>query len=272
MTSLRAAACLLVLVAVAGLRRRANPRARAPRTRRRRRACGCRASGRCAARRCARTSSPASARPGGVVDRIGLRRLAPCAGGGGSGGALPPGHAHERRDLRATAPTRTCGSTWRRPASAPGASTTGRTRCRPEASQDELQTLAGWTRERFLDDAEWATTFVRSTDPGPLYLVGFSFGASMAYGIASRGDQPVMGLVILDGVPGGGRRHRRGERRLAPSTSAASRLPYADRERLLRAVIKSPEQPVAGRAATRRPARRSPTSCTPRRRSGGRAA
>jgi pimeloyl-ACP methyl ester carboxylesterase len=110
------------------------------------------------------------------------------------------------------------------------------------ASQEELQALAGWTRERFLDDVEWATTFVRSTDPGPLYLVGFSFGASMAYGIAARSDQPVIGLVILDGVPGGS-----GGAGEASGSSAidvgGSRLPYADRERLLQAVIKSPSSP-----------------------------
>jgi hypothetical protein len=73
----------------------------------------------------------------------------------------------------------------------------------------------------------------------------------MAYGIAARNDQPVMGLVILDGVPGAG-----GGTAEASGSSAidvaGSRLPYDDRERLLQAVIKSPgsPSPVGGYATS----------------------
>ncbi len=185
--------------------------------------------------------------PGGVVDRIGLRRVAPCGGGSGPVVLYLPGmhmngevaNNSANQDLRlylAQAGIRTWSLDYRTHA------------VRAEATQEELQTLAGWNRERFLDDAEWATTFVRSTDPGPLYLIGFSFGASMAYGIAARSDQPLMGLVILDGVPAGG---ATGE---ASSSSAidvgGGRLSYADRERLLQAVMKNPSgpSPVGGGA------------------------
>jgi pimeloyl-ACP methyl ester carboxylesterase len=187
--------------------------------------------------------------PGGVVDRIGLRRLAPCGGGTGPVVLYLPGmhmngeisNTSANQDLRlylAQAGIRTWSLDYRTHA------------VQPNAKEEDLQTLAGWTRERFLEDAEWATTFVRSTDPGPLYLVGFSYGAGLAYGIAARGDQPVMGLVILDGVPGGG-----GGSAEDGGSSAidvgGSRLPYDERERLLQAVIRSPggPSPVGGGTA-----------------------
>jgi pimeloyl-ACP methyl ester carboxylesterase len=187
--------------------------------------------------------------PNGVVDRIGLRRLAPCAGGGGPVVLYFPGmHMngeisgnsanYDFRLYLAQAGIRTWSLDYRTHA------------VRSDASQEELTTLAGWTRERFLEDAEWATTFVRSADPGPLYLAGFSFGASMAYGIASLGDQPVVGLVILDGVPGGG-----SSTADAGGSSAidvgGGRLSFEDRERLLQAVIRSPNgpSPVGGGTA-----------------------
>jgi pimeloyl-ACP methyl ester carboxylesterase len=186
--------------------------------------------------------------PGGVVDRIGLRRVAPCVGAGGPVVLFLPGmhmngeiaNNSANQDLRlylAQAGIRTWSLDYRTHA------------VRPQASQEELQTLAGWSRERFLDDAEWATTFVRSTDPGPLYLVGFSFGASMAYGIVSRSDQPIIGLVILDGVPEGSGGAGDGSGGSAIDV-AGGRLSYADRERLLAAVIRSPNgpSPVGGYA------------------------
>ncbi len=188
--------------------------------------------------------------PGGVVDRIGLRRVARCAGATGPVVLYFPGmHMNgeisgnsANFDLRlylAQAGIRTWSLDYRTHA------------VRPEASQEELQALAAWSRERFLDDAAWATTFVRSADPGPLYLAGFSFGASMAYGIAARGDQPVTGLVILDGLPGGGA----GAGDAAGGAAidvGGSRLPYEERERLLEAVIRSPNgpSPVGGGTAS----------------------
>lgn len=187
--------------------------------------------------------------PNGVVDRIGLRRIAPCVGASGPVVLYFPGmHMNgeisgnsANYDLRlylAQAGIRTWSLDYRTHA------------VRSDASEDELKTLAGWSRERFLDDAEWATTFVRSADPGQLYLAGFSFGAGMAYGIASRGDQPLMGLVILDGFPGGG--STTGDTGGSSAIDVGgSRLPYADRERLLDAVIRSPNgpSPVGGGTA-----------------------
>jgi pimeloyl-ACP methyl ester carboxylesterase len=186
--------------------------------------------------------------PGGVVDRIGLRRLAPCGGATGPVVLYLPG-MHMNGEISSTSANQDLRlylaqagiRTW---------SLDYRTHAVPaNASQDDLQTLSGWTRDRFVEDVEWATTFVRSTDPGPLYLVGFSFGAGMAYDIAARNDQPVMGLVILDGIPGAG-----GGTAEASGSSAidvaGSRLPYEQRERLLQAVIKNPggPSPVGGYA------------------------
>jgi len=178
--------------------------------------------------------------PGGVVDRIGLRRLAPCGGASGPvvlylpgmhmNGEIPGTNAsYDLRLYLAQAGIRVWSLDYRTHA------------VKPEATPEELQTLAGWTRDTLLDDAEWAATFVRSSDPGPLYLAGFSYGASIAYGIASRGDQPLYGLVILDGVPGSSGSAAEGGG--SAIDVAGSRLSYADRERLLRAVIQNPNGP-----------------------------
>jgi pimeloyl-ACP methyl ester carboxylesterase len=178
--------------------------------------------------------------PNGVSDRIGLRRLAPCNGGGGPVVLYFPGmHMNgeisgtsANYDLRlylAQAGIRIWSLDYRTHA------------VRADAGPEELQALSGWTRDTFLEDAEWAATFVRGADPGPLFLAGFSYGAGIAYGLAARGNQPIEGLIILDGVPGGSS--------IAPESGgsaidvAGSRLSYADRERLLRAVVQSPNSP-----------------------------
>lgn len=177
--------------------------------------------------------------PGGLVDRIGLRRLALCNGAGGPVVLFLPGmhmngevaSTDARYDLRlylAQAGIRA----W---------SLDYRTHNVPaNASQDQLAALSTWSRSVFLQDADWAAAFVRGADPAPLYLAGFSYGAGLAYGLASSGDQPIAGLIIIDGVPSGGDRAEAGG---AAVDVAGSRLPYADRERLLRAVIASPNNP-----------------------------
>ena len=178
--------------------------------------------------------------PNGESDRIGLRRLAPCNGGGGPVVLYFPGMfmngeisgTSANYDLRlylAQAGFRI----W---------SLDYRTHAVPaNASPQQLQTLSAWTRDTFLQDAEWAATFVRGVDPGPLFLAGFSYGAGIAYGLVSRGNQPVEGLIILDGVPGGSSFPPEGGG--AAIDVAGSQMSFADREALLRAVIKSPNNP-----------------------------
>ena len=77
--------------------------------------------------------------------------------------------------------------------------------------------------------------------PGSALPDGFSYGADIAYGIASRSDQPVAGLIILDGIPGGS--GAGAESGGSAIDVGSSRLPYAERERLLRTVVKSPNNP-----------------------------
>jgi pimeloyl-ACP methyl ester carboxylesterase len=178
--------------------------------------------------------------PNGESDRIGLRRLAPCNGGGGPVVLYFPGMfmngeisgTSANYDLRlylAQAGFRI----W---------SLDYRTHAVPaNASPQQLQTLSAWTRDTFLQDAEWGATFVRGVDPGPLFLAGFSYGAGVAYGLVSRGNQPVEGLIILDGVPGGSSFPPEGGG--AAIDVAGSQMSFADREALLGAVIKSPNNP-----------------------------
>jgi hypothetical protein len=175
--------------------------------------------------------------PGGRFDRVGLHRLAACEGATGPVLLYLPGmhmngdlvSTDARYDLRlylATTGVRTWGLDYRTHAVPDTASTT------------DLETLGRWTAELFADDVEWAVGFARGADPGPVYLAGFSFGAGLAYRVASRAD--VTGLVILDGAAGAGR-PAGGE---GPAIDVGgSRLPFAERQRLLDAVIADPAGP-----------------------------
>jgi pimeloyl-ACP methyl ester carboxylesterase len=174
--------------------------------------------------------------PGGPFDRIGLHRLAACEGATGPVVLYLPGMhmngelpiAEPRNDLRvylAAAGLRTWGLDYR-------------THVVPaQASAEDLDTLRRWTSDVFEKDAAWAAGFVRGADPGPFYVAGFSRGAAFAYELASRADQPLAGLVILDGFTGGGGAPDGGP----PAIDVGgSRLPFAERERLLSAVVADP--------------------------------
>jgi pimeloyl-ACP methyl ester carboxylesterase len=178
--------------------------------------------------------------PNGESDRIGLRRIAPCGAGGGPVVLYFPG-MHMNGEISGTS----ANYDFRLYLAQAGFriwSLDYRTHAvRADASPEQLQALSAWTRDTFLEDAEWAATFVRGVDPGPLFLAGFSYGAGIAYAIVARGNQPVEGLIILDGVPGGST--------IAPESGgsaidvAGSQLSYPDREKLLQAVIRSPDNP-----------------------------
>jgi len=182
--------------------------------------------------------------PFGRFDRIGLRRLALCEGATGPVVLYLPGmHMNAelpeigaRYDLRihlALEGVRTWGLDYRTH-TVPAAATT-----------DDLRELTDWTAEMFANDAEWGAGFVRTADPGPLYLAGFSYGAGVAYRLAAR-RVPLQGLVILDGTPPGDGSAPEGS---GPAIDVAgSRLPWPERARLLAAVLASPgnPSPVAG--------------------------
>lgn len=177
--------------------------------------------------------------PGGPWDRVGLRRLAPCEGATGPVVLYLPGmHMNARlpigdprHDLRmylAAAGLRAWGLDYR-------------THAVPaEASTADLAALSAWSGEVFADDAAWAAGFVRAADSGPLYLAGFSYGAGVAYRLAARRNAGLAGLIILDGAAGGARAGGSG----GPAIDVGgSRLPYAERQRLLSDVIEDPEGP-----------------------------
>jgi len=54
-------------------------------------------------------------------------------------------------------------------------------------SPEDLAKIGTWTTEVFAGDAARVASFVRIEDPGPLYVAGFSFGASLAYRLAAMG-------------------------------------------------------------------------------------
>jgi len=177
--------------------------------------------------------------PGGRFDRVGLHRLAACEGATGPVVLYLPGMhmngelpiSDPRYDLRlylAAAGLRTWGLDYRTHA------------VPPDASAADLQALARWTADVFTDDAAWAVAFARSIDPGPLYVAGFSAGASFAYRLAARRDAALAGLVILDGTTGAG---QRADTPTPAIDVGGTRLPYAERERLLAAVSANPGGP-----------------------------
>jgi pimeloyl-ACP methyl ester carboxylesterase len=177
--------------------------------------------------------------PGGRFDRIGLRRLALCDGANGPVVLYLPG-----MHMNAELPQTDARYDFRMHLALAGVRAWGldyRTHSVPaEATPADLRTLESWTASVFTDDAAWAAEFVRGIDPGPLYVAGFSYGAGVAYGLAAR-RVPLAGLIILDGTPPG--------ESPAPEGGAAAidvgggRLSWADRQRLLRTVLASPDNP-----------------------------
>jgi pimeloyl-ACP methyl ester carboxylesterase len=175
--------------------------------------------------------------PNGRFDRIGLHRLASCDGANGPVVLYLPGmHMNgelpiidPRNDLRAYLAVngvRTWGLDYR-------------THVVPEeATADDLGEVARWNAKTFSEDAAWAVGFVRGADPGPLYLAGFSYGASLAYRLAAA-PGGFAGLIILDGATGAG------ERTSTPDVIdvGGSRLPFAERQQLLTTVLTDPRAP-----------------------------
>jgi hypothetical protein len=110
----------------------------------------------------------------------------------------------------------------------------------PSATSDELAPLAGWTAAVFEGDVEMAGAIARHVERQPLWVAGFSFGASLAYDLAAR-DYPLQGLVILDGAPP----ERRADVEAGdPAIDVGGgRLGWPDRVRLLDAVLADPASP-----------------------------
>lgn len=179
------------------------------------------------------------ARGSGEFDRIGLRRLARCGRTRGAvvlylpgahmNGSLPEDDA--RQDFRYRLASRGV-RTW---------AIDYRTHAVPnDATPEQLAVLRDWNAELFTDDAAWAADVVRRVDRGPLVVAGFSYGAGLAYRVAAR-PGALAGLVILDGSPPDGAPTRE---RTGPAIDVGgSRLPFAERRRLLAAVRSDPDGP-----------------------------
>jgi pimeloyl-ACP methyl ester carboxylesterase len=175
--------------------------------------------------------------PGGRFDRVGLHRLARCDQKSGPvllylpgafmSGELPlPSPREDLRVYLAVGGVRTWGLDYRTHA------------VPPDASAGDLAEVARWNAALFLDDARWAAAFVRTGDPGPLFVAGFSFGGGLAYRLAAAEPDSLAGLVALDGAAGPS-----GGDTSGVADVASSRLPWDARRRLLDAVIASPHNP-----------------------------
>ena len=187
--------------------------------------------------------------PGRPHDRIGLRRLALCPPARGpTPGAVPvlffPGtHMNgtvaavtEAHDFRLYLARRGV-EIW---------SVDYRTHFVPPVDAD-LTFMRQWNDAVLLDDAALAVATVRAArGEERLVVAGFSRGVSIAYALAARDPRGIAGLVILDGVaPGAFPRARRASAAAAPAIDVGSRrLPYAERQALLDAVITAPGGPA----------------------------
>lgn len=177
--------------------------------------------------------------PGGRFDRLGLHRLALCQGAAGPVVLYLPG-MHMNGELSAVDPNQDV----RLYMAAAGIRTWSldyRTHAvPPDASAADLEVMRKWNADLFADDAVWAAGFVRGADQGPFHLAGFSQGAALAYRVAARGNVPIEGLLIFDGALGEDRPVDDGP----PAIDVGgSRLPFADRARLLADVIADPSRP-----------------------------
>jgi pimeloyl-ACP methyl ester carboxylesterase len=115
----------------------------------------------------------------------------------------------------------------------------------------DLEALRRWNTDVFLEDAAAALAFVRRTGRRPI-VAGFSRGAMFAYALATREVGSVAGLIAFDGaVPAG-----MSSLRSSPAPQGAvidvgsSRLPYEQRQALLKRVITNPAGPSSDASFT----------------------
>ena len=176
---------------------------------------------------------------GGRFDRIGIHRLAPCENTAGPivlylpgmhmNGELPVVDPHgDVRVYLAAAGLRSWSLDYRTHA------------VPPDAPPADLELMRGWDADVFVEDIAWAAGFVRGADQGPLFIAGFSQGAGFGYRLAARTDVALEGLLVLDGAVAADREVEKGP----PAIDVGgSRLPYAERARLLADVIADPGRP-----------------------------
>jgi pimeloyl-ACP methyl ester carboxylesterase len=117
-----------------------------------------------------------------------------------------------------------------------------------------LDFMRAWTSAVFLDDIAAAYDAVRTspdTAGRGIVLAGFSRGAGFAFAHAARTPPALRGLVILDGVAPGRMPVRRPAAAEEPATIdvGSRRLPYPLRQALLETVIGAPDAPTGDPAA-----------------------
>lgn len=136
--------------------------------------------------------------PGGPLDRVGVRRLAPCGSLLGPVALVLPdrhmssetGQTDAEADVRlylAQAGVQTWSLDWR---------THG-----VDILEDEPGArMAAWDDDTFVGDVAWAIAFVRGVFPKPLALVGVGDGATLAYAAVRAGVTGVGGIAAIDGA------------------------------------------------------------------------
>lgn len=114
--------------------------------------------------------------------------------------------------------------------------------------------MRDWTLDRYVDDAMEALSLVRGeSGRAQVFVVGFSMGATLAYGVVNVASaEEFAGLIVLDGSfkqPPGGRSFERAratamiEKLGRWSIGVAGGIGWDNRQQLMESVINDPTQP-----------------------------
>lgn len=114
----------------------------------------------------------------------------------------------------------------------------------PTTPQAKLTELKGWTDELFESDIDAAVRFVLAkTGSKKLYLAGFSHGGTLAYLYTALHPNQVAGLIIFDGtIPT--QKAKQPPAGKYVDDVGGGHLTYAERQKLLEAVIRNPKGPA----------------------------
>jgi pimeloyl-ACP methyl ester carboxylesterase len=138
--------------------------------------------------------------PGGVHDRLGVRRVAPC------GNVIGPIVLYlPDRHMTSAIPTTDARDDLRLYLAQAGMQTWSldyRSHFAQTLPADAPADPEAFTFERYLNDVEWVLAFVRGATPARVVVSGFGDGAALAYALAARRPKDVHGLIAFDGVAG----------------------------------------------------------------------
>jgi pimeloyl-ACP methyl ester carboxylesterase len=136
--------------------------------------------------------------PGGVYDRLGIRRLAPC------GNVMGPTVLYlPDRFMTSDIPTTDASDDVRLYLAQAGMQTWSldyRSHFAQALPTDTPPDPGAFTFERYVSDVEWVLAFTQGVSPAKVVVSGFGDGATLAYALAARRPKEVSGVIAFDGT------------------------------------------------------------------------